>query len=235
MRWSIVIFCYNEVESLEKTFHEVESVIKRLSDDWQIIIVDDGSSDGSREIAERLRDTYKVELVAHEVNLGIGQALRSGYTHATGYWVCAVPADGQFDLNELLLIGAYPQNSFVSFYRKENLQYSLFRNILSLINKELNAIFLKMRLKDVNWVKVYPNHILKTLELKINSSLIESEICAKLIHLGYTPIEVPSKYQPRFGGVSKGASFRIVRQAAIETVKLIAVHAAFVKKKRLKA
>ena len=137
--------------------------------------------------------------------------------------VCAVPADGQFDVTELLPYAQVNQGSFVSFFRKENTTYTLARNALSYANKVVNKWLLGFDLKDVNWVKIYKTEQIKKLNLEIESSLVESEICAKLLIGGQKLIEVPSKYVPREAGVSKGASWKIVRQALRDTLLMSAV------------
>jgi hypothetical protein len=93
--------------------------------------------------------------------------------------------------------------------------------ILSYVNKLINRILNGIELKDVNWVKIYKVAEIKSFPWKLHSSLIESELCAKLLIKGNRAIEATSVYHPRRSGVSKGASMRVIRQAAIETSKLI--------------
>jgi hypothetical protein len=92
-----------------------------------------------------------------------------------------------------------------------------------LINKKINAVFLGLKLRDVNWVKIYKNEDLKNLNLQIRSSLIESEISAKLFFIGRKIIEIESKYLPRAYGQSKGASWAILKKAIFDTMLLIRV------------
>jgi len=99
----------------------------------------------------------------------------------------------------------------------------LFRNILTLINKKINAVFLGLKLKDVNWVKIYKKQDLEQLNLEIRSSLVESEISAKLFFLGRKIIEIESKYLPRMFGQSKGASWAILKKAIFDTLLLVRV------------
>jgi hypothetical protein len=98
-----------------------------------------------------------------------------------------------------------------------------------MLNKYVNSF----DLKDVNWVKIYKTKELKTLNLELESSLVESEICAKLILSKHHVNEVASKYLPREAGVSKGASGKIIRQAMNDTISLWKVLSSF-KKKQVK-
>ena len=223
--WSVIIFCFNEEKSIQTVFSSANEVLKKMTgENYEIIIVDDGSIDQSPSIIKEIAGNNKnVIPVFHSENKGIGQTLRSGYDKVRFENVSAIPADGQFDVSELLAHPTVPAKTFISFYRKENLQYSLFRNILSYINKLVNDYFLGIKLKDVNWVKIYKREELMNLDLQIESSLIESEICSKLFLRGNKVIESVSVYHPRKGGESKGASLKIVLQALKDTWKLIKV------------
>jgi hypothetical protein len=75
-------------------------------------------------------------------------------------------------------------------------------------------------LQDVNWVKAYKKEAISRLEIMSKSSLIETEITAKLIALGYQPTEVPSQYLERTSGISKGASWKILKQAILDLPRL---------------
>jgi dolichol-phosphate mannosyltransferase len=223
--WSIPIFSYNEGENLPKLLPKIWETMQHTSLPWEVILVDDGSKDNTENIAKEYAQHSNFRYIKHPTNYGIGRTLKDGYEAAQYSNVCAVPGDGQFDMNELIpyLKNGIPVKGFVSFYRIENTQYSLFRNILSLFNKKVNQLLFGFSLRDVNWIKIYPNEQVKKFNLEINSSLVESEICIKLVKSGYKPIEVTSKYLPRLAGVSKGASFKIVRQAILDLITLFNV------------
>lgn len=223
--WSIIIFSYNEQGTLRSVIESVQQFFDTIGcADNEIVIVDDGSTDNCREIVREAAENFpNIKAVYHPTNLGIGHALRSGYAAVQYENVSAVPADGQFNVAELIPYASLPQSTFVSLYRKENTIYSRGRNILSFVNKKLNAALLGIKIKDVNWVKIYKRAELERLNLKMKSSLVESEICAKLLMRKNSMIECESVYHPRRAGKSKGASFPVVLQAALETLKLACV------------
>jgi len=230
--WSVIIFCYNEKETVQSVFYSVLNILQTTQADFEVIIVDDGSKDGSVDKIHQLHTEFPkiIKPVYHSKNLGIGSALRSGYTASQYENVCAVPADGQFDVKELMPYLNFDDKTFISFYRKENMQYTLFRNILSIVNKKINSYFIGIDLHDVNWLKAYKSKEIKSFDWKIKSSLIESELCAKLLVKKNKVIEVVSVYHPRQAGNSKGASLKIVVQALKETFRLILIMYNFKKK-----
>jgi len=204
-----------------------------MTDTYEIFIVNDGSTDGSLEKAHSIHSRYPdIKVVDHGINKGIGMGLRSVYENARYENVSVFSGDGQFDSTEFLPFPEVDRNNFVSFYRRENTTYSLFRNILSLLNKKLNKAFIGIDVKDVNWAKIYKKADIDRLDLQLTSSLVESEIFAKLIYHGRKMIEVESKYLPRTHGESKGASSAIVKKAINDIGKLVKVMRAYKKKNK---
>jgi len=186
----------------------------------EVIIVNDGSTDSTAAICEELAVRYPaIKLIHHPVNKGIGSALKSGYLIAAREYVCAIPGDGQFDINELKQITPFDNSRYYSFYRKRT-NYNLYRRTLTWLNRIFNQHVLGIYLRDVNWVKVYRNEQLKMVNFELGSSLIESEICAKLYKCGILPVEIPSRYLHRNTGSAKGGSWKTLRMAIRDTLKL---------------
>ena len=222
MTLSIIVFCYNEESTIKKVVLDaLEFLIREDINDNEVIIVNDGSTDKSKILLEELSNEYsQLKIINHQVNLGIGMALKTGYKEASKQFIVAIPGDGQFDTTDLKKIKKWDVNKFYCFYRKDK-NYNSYRNFLSGFNLFLNSIFINNRLKDVNWVKVYTKSQLTNARPQLNSSLIESEISSKLIKKGYQYEELPSNYLPRIGGKSKGGNFKTVSKALFEMIKLI--------------
>lgn len=229
--WSVGIMCYNEAGTIAKVVQEVCAVMSEIAQEYEVMIVDDGSTDGSVEIIEKLaRDNVNLRPILHVTNKGIGATLRSIYTNGRFENILNVPGDGQFDVKEVLQQPSLPQGHFVSFYRKENTIYNPLRNTLSLLNKKLNQFFVGITIKDVNWTKIVKREDLALLDLELKSSLIESEIVAKLLFLGRKVIEIDSRYLPRTYGVSQGSSWATVRKAIADMALLIKIMKKFRRK-----
>lgn len=220
MRFSIIIFCFNESGNLHRVVAEVGQVMDRLASDYEIVLVNDGSTDGTAALCDQLATTStSIRAVHHPMNLGIGEALRTGYREATMNYVCAIPGDGQFRITDLLLLSPFGTDRFVAFYREET-GYNLYRRTLTWSNRAFNQHVLGVFLRDVNWVKVYRREHLAMTRPELRSSLIETEIAAKLAKCRVYPMEVPTTYLKRDFGSPKGGSWRTLRMAISEMFRL---------------
>lgn len=222
--WSLLIFAYNEEGSIGKVIEKaIQFSQKNLHGKTEIIVLDDGSEDTTKEIILSYVARYpQIKAHFHEQNKGIGMALKTVYSFAQNEYVCAIPADNQFDIDLLYNVEPFGDNQFHSFYRKQPYT-NPFRNFLNQFNRVFNRILFGIQLKDVNWVKVYKLQQLNSISTELNSSLIESEICVKIMLKGIRAIESFSPYLPRESGVSKGGSFRTVKKAISEIYILYSV------------
>ncbi len=220
--WSVGITCYNEEETVGQVVQRTQEVLELIAAESEIIIVDDASEDQSTTKIRQLSKEYNnVSPIFHDENLGIGRSIRDIYFNAQYENVTFIPGDAQFDPHELVPFAHVEEHTYVSFYRKENEVYSNYRAILSFLNKLINKYLIGLELKDVNWVNVFKTKSLQELDLQIKSSIVVSEICAKLNVLGYEPVEVISTYHPRVAGESKGASWSNIIDVVPEILSLI--------------
>lgn len=107
MSISVFFPCYNDEKSIGKLVQDAISTAQKLSRDFEVIVVDDGSTDQSREILSELSKKYNsLKLIFHKKNLGYGGALRSGFKSSTKDLIFYTDGDGQYDVRELqILIG----------------------------------------------------------------------------------------------------------------------------------
>lgn len=221
--WSLVIFGLNEAATLPSVVNDCLQLLNEWgSTDHEVIIVDDGSTDETPQVAAALAaKNPHVRVVTHEVNRGIGSALRSGYEAALKENVCAVPADAQFSISELKPFPVMEEGRIISFIRTVNTSYTLYRKFLSTVNRKLNAWGMGIRMRDVNWIKIYKTKDVQGLKLETRSQLVESEICGKLLAHGHKITEVPSVYIPRSSGKSHAVKLSTVFASFKETLKLV--------------
>lgn len=214
------IFCFNESGALASLVERTDGILSQMCEEYEVILVDDGSTDGTDRVCSELSGSMaNVRTVRHPSNRGIGEALRTGYSESRLDYICAIPGDGQFDPSELLGLRPFGADRFVSFYR-ERTGYNTYRGFLTWFNRAFNRHVLGVALRDVNWVKVYRKEHLDLAAPVLRSSLIETEIVAKITRSGAYPIELPSTYLPRESGQAKGGGWKTLRKAAAETLWL---------------
>src|SRR3989338_281239 len=94
---SAVIMAFNEKDTLKSVVTEIDSVLKAIGQSYEVLIIDDGSSDGTAAIADKLTQEFiHVRPIHHDANKGLGGVYRTGFAQARGDLVTFFPADGQF-------------------------------------------------------------------------------------------------------------------------------------------
>ena len=221
---SISVFfpCYNEQENVGRTVEKALEVMEKLNADFEVIIVDDGSSDDTGRIADEIagRDG-RVKVVHHEGNLGYGAALQSGFKAATKELVFYTDGDGQFDINEMSpLLALMEQYDIVSCYRL-NRQDSIIRKINGWCWTRLVCLTFGLKIRDIDCAfKLYKKEIFDKIELSSTGALIDAEILARAARKGYRIIQKGVHHYPRTSGEQSGANIRVVLRAFKELFKL---------------
>jgi len=221
---SISVFfpCYNEQENVGRTVEKALDVLEKLNADFEIIIVDDGSSDGTGQIADEIagRDS-RVNVVHHQHNLGYGAALQSGFKTATKELVFYTDGDGQFDINEMPpLLSLMEQYDIVSCYRL-NRRDPIIRKINGWCWTRLICLMFGLKIRDIDCAfKLYKREIFDKIEMSSTGALIDAEILARAVRKGYRITQKGVHHYPRTAGQQTGASIRVILRAFKELLKL---------------
>ena len=197
---SVVIPCYNEEATIQSLIHLV------LDSPWvaEIIVVDDGSKDRSREILATINDP-KVQVVLHDVNKGKGAALRTGFQHATSEYVIVQDADLEYDPSEypLVLEPLLDDRADVVFgsrflsgrpHRVLYFWHSLGNKFLTLMSN----MFTDLNLTDMETCyKCFRREVIQSITIEENRFGFEPEITAKLAKMRIRIYEVGISYSGR--------------------------------------
>ncbi len=221
---SISVFfpCYNEQENVYRTVERALAVLEKLKADFELIIVDDGSSDRTGQIADEIssRDD-RVKVVHHQRNLGYGAALQSGFRASTNELVFYTDGDGQFDIEEMpSLLPLMEQYDIVSCYRL-NRQDSLIRRINGWCWTKLVCLLFGMKIRDIDCAfKLYKREIFDNIKLSSTGALIDTEILAQAVRKGYRITQKGVHHYPRAAGAQTGANLHVICRAFKELFKL---------------
>lgn len=214
--------CYNEEANVERTTLAALKTFARISVDFEIIIVDDGSKDRTGEIADRLAAEHPhVRAVHNRPNQGYGGALQRGFREATKTWVFYTDGDGQFDFDEIdNLWPLLERYDIVSAYRL-NRQDSLMRKLNAFCWSTLVNLLFWMGIRDIDCAfKLYPRGLFDEIEMKSRGALIDTEVLARAKRLGYTIGQVGVHHYPRTAGTQTGANLRVILRAFKELFAL---------------
>lgn len=121
---SISVFfpCYNDGKSIIGLVEDTDKILKSITSDYEIIVIDDGSSDSSREVLRKAAKRFKrLKTIFHEVNKGYGGALQSGFRESSKELIFYTDGDGQYDVKELpiLLSLMTPDVDFINGIKME--------------------------------------------------------------------------------------------------------------------
>ncbi len=221
---SISVFfpCYNEQENVTSTVEKALAVLKKTGCDFEIIIIDDGSSDSTGRISDEIASqNSKIKVVHHPTNLGYGAALKSGFCAAEKDLVFYTDGDGQFDISELPpLMPLMDKYDIVSCYRL-NRQDSLIRKINGWCWSKLTCLLFGMNIRDIDCAfKLYKREIFNSIELSSSGALIDAEILARSVRRGYRITQKGVHHYPRTAGKQTGGNLRVILRAFKELFKL---------------
>lgn len=200
MKLSIVVPVYNELGTIE----EILDKTGRVSGEKEIIVVDDGSTDGTRDWLEQMPPRKDVTVLFHETNKGKGAALKTGFQHVSGDVVIVQDADLEYDPQDYkVLTGPIEDGRADAVFGSRFLggphRVLFFWHYVG--NKALTLLsnmFTNLNLSDMETgYKAFRSGILQNLEIKSNRFGFEPEITAKLARLKCRIYEVPISYSGR--------------------------------------
>ncbi|MGB9184866.1 MAG: glycosyltransferase family 2 protein [Solirubrobacteraceae bacterium] len=198
---SILMPVYNERERIERAVAEV--LATELPSDFELIIVDDGSSDGTREILRNGDWGDRVRLIEHDHNQGKGAAIQTALTHAEGEFSCIFDADLEYDPADLALLmpPLLDGRANASFGVRAFDGYTSHSFLFVLGNKGVTLacnVLYNVYLHDIMTChKMIRTEVFRSLPLRSAGFSIEPEITARLVQHGERIFEVPVHYRAR--------------------------------------
>ncbi len=219
---SVFFPCYNEEQNIESLVRETAAVLDGLVEKYEIIIIDDGSTDSTGSIADRLRSALPyVNVVHHPQNMGYGAALISGFANSVNDWIFFTDGDNQFFIHEikLLLSEIDGYDVIIGFRknRKDPLHRKLYANTWNFIVR----MVLGLKIKDLNCAfKLVRKDAVEHIKLISTGALISAELLFRLKKSGARIKETGVTHRSRMFGSQTGGSPGVIIKALAELFKL---------------
>jgi glycosyltransferase involved in cell wall biosynthesis len=214
---------YNDAGTIASMVVMTDRTLRALTDDYEIIVVNDGSPDHTGEILEDLATRYpRLRVVTHPRNRGYGGALRSGFGHATKELVFYTDGDAQYDPRELaLLVSALtPEVDMVNGYKIER-HDPLNRIIIGRLYHTIVRTLFRLRMRDVDCdFRLLRRQMFEQIDLREDSGVICVELMTKVHLAGFRIAEVPVHHFHRAYGKSQFFNFRRVARVGRDLVRL---------------
>lgn len=225
-RISVFFPMWNEEEYIERAVAAATATCRELVDagqvlDYEVIVVDDASTDRTPQIAAALAaaDPH-VRVVRHAVNRKLGGSMRSGFDAATGDVVLYTDADLPFEMRELVralrVLQTY-EVDIVSAYRLDRTGEGPRRAVYSFLYNGLVRAMFGTRVRDVNFAfKLVRREVLEHVTLRSEGSFIDAELLVRAQKAGFQVLQIGVDYFPRTRGVSTLSSLGVIRTMLAE-------------------
>lgn len=213
MSLSFVYPVYNEIENLPRLVPETQRIAEGLFADYEIVLVDDGSTDGSGALIDQLAARYPcVRAVHHRRNRGLGAAITTGLAHATKDLVLYMDSDFPVSWQDArAILAAIPPEADLVIGNRQGRAEGPRREIMSWTYNRMIRWGFGLKVRDVNFAfKLIRGSLLRQMRLRSEGSFIDAEILLEARRLKARIVEVPIHYHTRVAGQSTAASNAVV-------------------------
>ncbi len=213
---------YNEEANIARVVREALLALPLAARACEVIVVNDGSRDGTGEIADALaREDPRVRAVHHPVNRGYGGAVKTGLATGALEWLLLCDGDGQFRLSEVVRLASRAAGRDAVLGYRVKRQDTALRRFNGAAWTLLMDLLLGLRVRDVDCAfKLLRRSMAGDLDLRSDGAMISAELLARLRRRGARIAQVPVTHLPRTAGVSTGGDPRVILRAFRELLRI---------------
>ena len=222
LRVSIVLPAHDEEPNLAEAIRQAIETAERLFAEYEVIVVDDGSRDGPRGVAEAAAAAnMRVRVISHSSNGGYGEALRTGFRSSRLDFVFFTDADLQFDISELERFLPYAGTVDAVVGYRLNREDPLGRRLAAYAWNLAVRVLFYVPARDIDCAfKLLDRRVLDEIEIESLGAMFNTEMMVRLGRRGASVVEVGVHHYPRRAGQARGATPRVIAVALLELLRL---------------
>jgi glycosyltransferase involved in cell wall biosynthesis len=223
---SVFLPTFNEEGNIKEVILKTKNVLQKIAGEWEIIVVNDGSLDATKEIVENLQKTdSRIRLINHDKNRGYGASFKTGLYNSKYSWIAFTDSDGQFDFAEITKFLEKQKETnadlVIGYYKKR--QVSKFKIITSKIWELAVFILFGLKVHDIDCgFKLISKSVVDKIP-KLESergAFISSEFLIKAKRADFKIVEVPVTHYPRLKGMGTGRNINVIIKSFADLFKL---------------
>ncbi|MCK4994214.1 MAG: glycosyltransferase [Candidatus Omnitrophica bacterium] len=211
---SLIVPVFNEQEIIEETVEIYLNDLSEIFDEYELIVIDDASSDHTKELLLKLEKLYqrRLRVIMNERNLGSGRSLLRGMQSARFPYVATNFADRPFDTKELRnVMRLFEDNiDFIVVCRRDRSANSMYRKLTSLVNYYLIKLLFGTNICDFQFVQVYRSNMLYNIKIDASGTFVPPELMLRALAGGCRNLEFKTTFYARCKGKAKCGHPRVV-------------------------
>ena len=223
---SVFFPAFNEEKNLYETVAKAVSVLNNNFKNWEVVIIDDGSMDGTPREIEKLKQLdSRITSVTHAQNRGYGAAFRSGIYICRYNWIAFTDADGQFDFSEISnLVGVQEKTGadlVIGYYLKRSVP--LYRKLNTFAWQTVVNFLFGLSVRDIDCgFKLFSKRVVDTIATleSERGAFISTEFLVKAKKSGFKVIETSVHHYPRRAGQGTGAKLNVIIKSFVDLFRL---------------
>jgi glycosyltransferase involved in cell wall biosynthesis len=218
---SLSVLAYNEAGTIEKAARLCSEVLESLDRSYELVLVDDGSTDGCRErIISLAPDLPGCRAILHPRNLGIGAGIRTCFFGTRGQWATWFPSDLQANPRELprLVEKLADCDVLITYREPSERSEGALRQAVSSLDRTLTQLLFDLSLRDLHWIRFFHRSVLERMRLGSRSPFVDTEMIIHALGQGARLLEAPLDDQARAYGQSHGISFHHLATSARDLI-----------------
>lgn len=220
---SIFFPAYNEEGNIATTLIDARNAATQVTHTYEIIVVDDGSTDRTVEVVKELQKfDPNIRLISHKANRGYGASVKTGLAACKMDWIFFTDSDGQFHYDELhKFVASSAKAELIIGYRKKRMDPFHRVFVAQVLLKIWNFFLFGLTVRDVDCAyKLFSKNLRDRINLETESAITVTEFVVKAKAKGFKILELPVTHYSRKFGQQTGGNWRVIAKAAKESFVL---------------